>query len=545
MKEKIKKIVEYTIALIYCRVSGKRQKVEGGGLESQEYRCRAYATSKGYEVERVFKDDYTGGGDFMNRPAMSAILAYMDCKPHVNYVVIFDDLKRFARDTEFHFKLKKALQARKAKPECLNFQFGDEPEDEFVETIMAAQNQLERKQNRRQVIQKMKACVERGHWPFNPPKGLKNVKVAGRGKVLMSEEPFASVYKEAIEKFRDLKLNGQEEVRKFILLKYSERGIDLPLSLHGVNCILTEPLYCGHLEYEPWEVSFRKADHDGFITLDTHLAVQQRLADMYKPKVRVDTNADFPLRNYLFCPLCKKRVTGSWHKGKMGKLYPHYWCKTVGCPLKDKSLNRDTVGTDFLELLQSVVPKPEVMEVAEMVLTDLWSQRQELELVEQKRMAKEADKLQADADIYKAKMIKAKNDLLAEEYERDIVKILEKKAGFVEKSNRKMIYPPKLFGTSKRIVFEVIKNPLSVWKNGNYEDKRLLLNMYFRRGVAYDKKTGFGTLTLPLVLKVLSSPNTTEKALVDKTCKVWHEFLDYLNMGYGLLERTKNITFTA
>lgn len=46
-----------TKALVYCRVSTKRQKEEGHGLDSQEHRCRQYAAAKGYEVEAVFPDD--------------------------------------------------------------------------------------------------------------------------------------------------------------------------------------------------------------------------------------------------------------------------------------------------------------------------------------------------------------------------------------------------------------------------------------------------------------------------------------------------------
>src|SRR3989344_1800458 len=97
-------------ALIYCRVSSDRQVKEGHGLDSQEHRCREYGKSKGYEVEEVFRDNFSGKGDFMRRPAMQEMLHYIDKHPHKNYTVIFDDLKRFARDTEFHFKLRAALK---------------------------------------------------------------------------------------------------------------------------------------------------------------------------------------------------------------------------------------------------------------------------------------------------------------------------------------------------------------------------------------------------------------------------------------------------
>lgn len=76
-------------ALIYCRVSTTKQEDEGNGLESQEMRCRQYAQSMGYEVEAVFPDSVSGGGDFMKRPGMVALLSYLDAQPGTNgYVVI-------------------------------------------------------------------------------------------------------------------------------------------------------------------------------------------------------------------------------------------------------------------------------------------------------------------------------------------------------------------------------------------------------------------------------------------------------------------------
>lgn len=173
-----------TCAVIYCRVSSTKQKTEGSGLESQEHRCRQYAEARGFEVEAVFPDDASGGGDFMKRPGMVNLLRYIDAQPDKNYVVIFDDLKRFARDTEFHIKLRREFQQRDARIECLNFKLDDTPEGKFVETIFAAQGELEREQNRRQVIQKMKARVEKGYYVFHPPIGYRYEKDRTHGKLL-------------------------------------------------------------------------------------------------------------------------------------------------------------------------------------------------------------------------------------------------------------------------------------------------------------------------------------------------------------------------
>ena len=50
-------------AVLYCRVSDKKQKNEGNGLDSQEHRCREYAAARGYIVDddAVFTDVKSAG----------------------------------------------------------------------------------------------------------------------------------------------------------------------------------------------------------------------------------------------------------------------------------------------------------------------------------------------------------------------------------------------------------------------------------------------------------------------------------------------------
>lgn len=49
----------------------------------------------------------------MKRPGMVALLSFLDAQLDTRFVVIFDDLKRFARDTRFHLDLREAFRARR------------------------------------------------------------------------------------------------------------------------------------------------------------------------------------------------------------------------------------------------------------------------------------------------------------------------------------------------------------------------------------------------------------------------------------------------
>jgi hypothetical protein len=107
-------------------------------------------------------------------------------------------------------------------PHCLRRRQGDGPLPEtvnranFIETIIAAQGQLERKQNRRQVLQKMKARLESGYYVFSQPVGYKYWKDPVEGQVLVRDEPMASILQEALEGYASGRFQIPVEVVRFL-----------------------------------------------------------------------------------------------------------------------------------------------------------------------------------------------------------------------------------------------------------------------------------------------------------------------------------------
>ena len=82
-------------AVIYCRVSSKKEVTMGDGLGSQETRCREYAKYKGYDVAEVFGDDLSGSS--ASRPGMEALLKFLKSRKNKErYVILIDDISRLA-----------------------------------------------------------------------------------------------------------------------------------------------------------------------------------------------------------------------------------------------------------------------------------------------------------------------------------------------------------------------------------------------------------------------------------------------------------------
>src|SRR5262249_20590699 len=99
-----------TDAIIYVRVSSKKQLLTGDGLGGQEKRCKDYAAFKGYKLIGVFTEKGITGG-ILDRPAMRELLQFLATRKQPT-VIIIEDIERFARDLPSHLHLRVAISKR-------------------------------------------------------------------------------------------------------------------------------------------------------------------------------------------------------------------------------------------------------------------------------------------------------------------------------------------------------------------------------------------------------------------------------------------------
>ncbi len=502
------------IALIYARVSTIQQ-----DSESQEHRCRQRADQSGYVVEEVFPDKFTGGGDFWKRPQLKRLLNHIDRNPHKKYVVIFDDLKRFARDTEFHIRLRNEFKSRGTKVECLNFNFEDSPEGEFVETMFAAQGQLERQQNRRQVIQKMKARLERGYWTFDVPPGLKYINDPVHGKILVADEPKASIIRKALEGFADNTFPNRVDVQAFLESRgFLHRERHKYVGLEQVNRILKRVLYSPCIEYPHWGISRRKGHHQALISLETFEKIQEKLKGTAKGLARKDLNLDFPARGFVVCSGCSKPLTSSWttkHKGREGYRKAYYRCHRAGCPERNRGIPKEALEGNLGGILGQVGATEEVLALTKEVALDAWNERHAYSKESDGQRLIEIAKLESEINIYLERITKTNTEAVIGAYEKKITELTNKKLLLEEKSSGDNQDTGINFETALETVFEYIKNPYAIWTNGIFEDKRLVLRMIFTGPLTYNRKTGFETTGFSLPTMLFRHSGASDFGLVE------------------------------
>ena len=478
--------------LVYARVSSKKQETEGSGLQSQEGRCRDDLRSIHVPYIKTFPDSYSGGGDFMKRPAMRELLAYIDARPHKKFVVDFDDLKRFARDVEFHLKLRAAFKARDVVLRCLNYNFDESPEGRFAEIVMAGSAQLEREQNRRQVIQKMKARLEAGYWPFGGKKGYVMTKDPMHGKIAVPHEIEAPILKEALEGFSTGKFIRRIDVCKYLVEKGFWKKQKPEKYIDKFTNILKDPFHAGYIQYPDWDVERRLGHHQQIIELEIFEKNQRRLrGEELNKRVRVDVSADFPLRGLINCDHCKDHLTGAWSKGRK-KRYAYYICHNKNCQFYGKSINKKDIEEKFDEAIKKQCLKPKVEILVKKVFDKVWKeavsdlQNKEAMLLQNKLNLE--DKATQLTEI----IIATKSIGLKKVYEGQLERIAHEIEQTEEGSIRELdLSVPYRTALDKAI--GLLRNPYFVWERLEIAEQQKLFYFIFEQKLPYNQVEGYRT----------------------------------------------------
>ena len=513
--------------LIYARVSSKRQETEGSGLQSQTGRCLSDLKTIGVPHHRTFLDSFTGGGDFMNRPAMREMLGFIDAHPYKKFVVIFDDLSRLARDVVFHIQLRDVFRSRDVVLKCLNYRFDETDEGWYSELIFSGKAELDRRQNRRQVTQKMRARLEKGYWTFGGKKGYTMVKSPlHHGKFAEPHKTEAALLKYVLEGFSTgifvKKIDACRYLaeKKFWGKQSPEKYID------KFSILLADPFYAGFIEYPEWEVGRRKGHHEAIISLGTYELNQRRLkSEGLSKRIRVDISDDFPLRGLHICGDCKKSLTSAWSKGRKEK-YAYYFCQNSSCEQKGKSIKREEMEGAFLSLLKKQELRCEVDTLLREVFDAVWNEEvgevRKLETAKQKHRQILRVKIKEITDL----VIGAKSDAAKRAYEGQLEETALELEGIISGGADELDLSETSvpYRTALEKATGLLKSPYKIWNSVDVLEKHRLYFFIFEEKLAYSKKEGYRTDNLPSAVRlfeefVCTNSHDVEMGGIEPPCR--------------------------
>lgn len=498
-------------AVIYARVSSTKQLREGDGLASQETRCREYASYKDMEVLKVFRDDISGGS--ASRPGMIAMLNFLKKNRRQGCAVIIDDISRLARNLEAHLQLRTAIANAGGKLVSPSIEFGEDSDSVLVENLLASVSQHQRQKNGEQTRNRMRARAMGGYWVFQAPIGYRYEKTPGHGKLLVRDEPLATIAAEALDGYASGRFETPVEVKRFLQCQPS-----WPKSSNGevhperVTELLSRPVYAGYIHHEAWGIHFLPGKHEPLISLETWHAIQERRKGIAKAPTRKDLHLDFVLRGFVTCDCCGEPLTACWSKGRSRK-YPYYLCDTKGCAEYRKSFRREKVEGAFEELLRELQPTEELFNLAFDMFRDLWDAKLKSSATRSAALLKEVRLIETKLDNLLDRIVDASSDSVVAAYENRIRALEEQKALAREKIAT-CGKPLAAFDETYRTAFAFLANPCKLWHSPRIEDRRAVLKLVFAEKLPYARNGGYRTAKISMPFKLLGDIKMNKSEVV-------------------------------
>ncbi len=527
------KVIQH--AVIYCRVSSSKQKKEGHGLASQESRCREYAKYKNYIVSEVFYEEAVSGG-ITERPSMQLLHTFLRKHRKTPHAVIIDDISRLARSLEVHLILRASIERAGGTLESPSIEFGDDPDARLVEHMLASVSQHFRQKNTEQTRNRMRARLLNGYWVFSQtPPGYKMQKVEGHGKLLVRDEPLASIIAEGLEGFASGRFASQGELKRF-LEKQPEFPKDLPkgeIRYETVARLLQRVHYSGYIEYKKWNVSLRKGHHEGLISLETWQKIQNLIKAGARVPARKDINADFPLRGFINCGDCDRPLTACWSKGGSGNKHPYYLCHNKTCQSYRKSIRRDRIEGEFETLLKQISPAKSITQVFQAMFKKAWNKRLARTNNQSRTLKQEIKEIETLVQHCVDRIIESSTPTAIAAFETRIAQLEADKLVLMEKLE-KGTGPRETFEEMFERAFTFLSSPWNFWFSDRLEHKRTVLKLAFADNLTYHRNQGFRTPKTALPFSMLGGmkPNFCEEVTPTGFEPVWEHSQMFLQMPH-------------
>ena len=517
---------EYCI--IYTRVSSRKQMEEWDGIETQKTTCEERARRNNIILLEFFSDEAISWAE-INRPWFEDAIKFLK-KENKNHIKIkyfvCTELSRIVRSSNMVevYSMVDKITATGCKVQTISGHIDTSTNEwKFFNTIKHWMAWYERDIIAQRTKNNMRWRMLQWDYVFTPPAWYKYEK---ENQVIWKKSNSHLIKNEfwdLIGKWLSMYANGELLSRKDLHTFLDEWGCKTnaqylrPKKLHKQFIDrLFDPvrlfLYSGYIVYpERWIVEPVEAKHEPIITLQTAkkiITLQQDKQTEKSKTVRKDVSKDMPLRWLLICSCCQRKLTWWRSKGKLGKKYLYYRCQSEECEEKT-NISGPRLHKEFRELLQSVSPSQEIMNIYEILFHEILENKLGVQVNLIKKKEKQMAQIQKQIDQITEKILAINNPVLVQDIEKKYVQ-LQNDLQKIEQSIAEIQEKQEGYSENIEPLMEILKNPVSIWDIEHIELKKLLLACLFGGSISYNKKTGYWTHQIPLYnwyFSTLTRPN--------------------------------------
>ncbi|WP_226334943.1 recombinase family protein [Echinicola marina] len=327
----------------------------------------------------IYREDFSAKS--FNRPEWKKLIAAIKGnKGKKPENILFVKWDRFSRNIEYAYEMIGILRNLNTQAVAIDQPIDfDIPESSVMLAVYLSIPEAENNRRALNTSNGMRRARQAGRYPGKAPLGYINQISPDGKKFIAPKHPEADLI---IWSFQQLAKRSFtiEEVRRMACTK-------------GLKCgksnfwkLIRNPAYCGIVTVPPRgseEMEFVKALHKPLISEELFNEVQASIKRKTRPKGKTnELKKIFPLRGYLTCPLCGRKLTGSVSKGSSNS-YPYYHCLGGKCKAR---FNADRVNSLYNEKLEKLVLKQGAMELLKLILKDVNVSEQQSEYLRERRL---------------------------------------------------------------------------------------------------------------------------------------------------------------
>jgi DNA invertase Pin-like site-specific DNA recombinase len=320
-------------AVIYARVSSRKQADDGVSMDAQIEQCSARAAVLGAQVARVFRDDGISGRSTKGRAGFLAAVAYCEAAP-VDFFITWST-SRFARNAIDLWVHQDQLKALGTRLECLNADIDDDTDAGFINRVfMGAMDQMVSRQIARDTLRSMKQSASEGYFTGGRvPFGYRTEPDGKRARLLPDDDEAPTVRRAFTLCLQGLgALSIGQTLNDSGMLRRGERWKKTSLLY-----LLRNELYTG---IKTFNRANKKTGQDKprseWVQVESHPALVSR-SDFEKVQIMMKERAParheggtprsgFVFSGLLRCGVCGQALQVINGTGRGGVLYNYYGC---------------------------------------------------------------------------------------------------------------------------------------------------------------------------------------------------------------------------
>ena len=362
-------------AYLYVRVSTDEQKRKGYSLPEQEDRLLKYCEYNNIEVKGIFREDFSAKN--FNRPEWKKLIATVRSKAKEDKNILFIKWDRFSRNIEYAYEMIGVLRKHKATAMAI-----DQPIDFSVpeSTVMlAVYLSVPEAENSRRALNTangIRRAKQMGRYPSKAPLGFINLTTVDGKKIIAPKQPEAGIIRWVFHQLAK-NIHKIEEVRKAADAK------GLKCSRSYFFKLIRNPAYCGliPIKLRTGEQYMVKGIHDRLISEALFHEVQRIITTKRKiSSKRDELKAMFFLTGFLICPLCNRKLCGSFSQGSTKK-HPYYHCRGR-CKTRIKA---PLLNERYQQELQQLMLSNKAVNIFNCVLEDWNTNTQKAEYLQERQ----------------------------------------------------------------------------------------------------------------------------------------------------------------